>query len=586
MKRVIDWFSRGGDAADQLDLEAAHRRKLVAFLLVVLTVTLASLSTQLWHGAYLASVATATITVVLAGGLVSTRLGAPPWLVTCVVLLVGSGVAAGMAVAAREFGVGSLFWIVLAPLIALPIGGPRAGWVTLVISAGVISIGLYGIEEHWVTPLHSIERPFEARLTSLLGVLVTAFLLTKAYDVETQGSIRALEAKNEALARAQAEAARASRAKSDFLATISHEIRTPLNGVTGMISLLREETDAVRLRDGLRVIQQSSDALLAVISDVLDFSKIESNQLELEAVPLSVERTLQVVVELFQTSADERGDELELTVAPSVPPWIRGDPTRLRQVVMNLVANAVKFTTAGRVALSAFGSEGRLILQVSDTGIGMSKEVRQRLFAPFVQADASTTRRYGGTGLGLVISRRLVEGMGGTLTAESEPGQGSRFTVSLPIVVAEAPAPAPALADAPRAAAQLAVLVIEDNFVNQMVVVRLLEKLGHQVVVASDGAQGLERAAERHFDLVLMDCHMPVMDGYEATRRLRARGDVTPVYALTAAVTTEDRDRCQQAGMTAVLSKPLRIERLAEVLATLPSPFLPGRASSILSSCG
>ncbi|MDP1825615.1 MAG: ATP-binding protein [Archangium sp.] len=584
MKRLVDWFSPGMHGRESTEMQVRRHRKLVAFLLAVLAVTVLSVSTQLARGAWHAALGTSSVMVFFIAGLAALRRRAQPWLVTGVVLGWGVCVAALMAAGAGSNGVGSLFWIILAPLIALPIGGRRAGWITLVLSAVMMMLGLLAIEYHWVSPFMSAERPIEIRLTSLLGVLLASFFLTRAYELETQASILALETQNGALLRAEAEAARASRAKSDFLATISHEIRTPLNGVTGMISLLRDETDPERLRDGLRIIQQSSDALLSVISDVLDFSKIESNRLELEAVPVSVEHTLRVVVELFQTTAAERGDDLELTIEPGVPPWIRGDPTRLRQVVLNLVANAVKFTAAGRVGLRASVAAGRLAIEVADTGIGMSKEVRQRLFEPFVQADASTTRRYGGTGLGLVISRRLVEGMGGTLTVESEPGQGSCFTVSLPIEVAEAPA-AP-IAVQPRGPALRAVLVVEDNFVNQMVVVRLLEKLGHRVMVANDGAQGLALAEEHRFDLVLMDCHMPVMDGYDATRRMRARGDLTPVFALTASVTTEDREQCLRAGMTGVLSKPLRIERLAEVLAGLPSRFLPGGASTILPPCG
>ena len=505
--------------------------------------------------------------VVFVGALAALRLRAPPWLVTCLTLGLGLCLAAGQAVGAGSEGVGSLFWMVLAPIIALPVGGKKAGWITLGVTSIVVTASATAIQFQWITPFADPGRPFEMQLISLLGILFAAFFLTRAYEVETQASIDALKAQNEALHVAQSLAEQGNRTKSEFIATISHEIRTPLNGVTGMATLLRGETDPERLAEGLRVIQQSADTLLAVINDVLDFSKIESNQLELEAIPVSVERELRVVTELLAPAATQNGNELSLTIDAALPAWIRGDPTRLRQVVMNLVSNAVKFTSDGKVSVRGRLLEGRLSIEVTDTGIGMSSEVRSMLFAPFVQADASTTRRFGGTGLGLVIARRIVEAMGGTLSLESEPGRGSSFVVSLPLVPVE---PAPVSEQAPAAPPiRRRVLVVEDNPINRLVVVRLLQKLGHDTTVASDGMEGLTAAAQGGFDLVLMDCHMPVMDGFDATRQIRARGDATPVWALTAAASLEDRARCLQAGMNGVLTKPLRIERLAEVLAQL-----------------
>lgn len=568
LPRLIDWFSPGATLAGATIRDASRHRKLVAFLLVLLVVTVLASVQQLAMGILISAAGVLVLVIVLICSLAALRRGAAPWLVTCVVLFFGILVAGMQALGARAYGIGSLTWVVLAPVIALPVGGKRAGWATLAISAVVITVCLVGISEEWLPQVAKFERPVAAQLASLLGVLMTVFLLTRAYEVETQANIAALEKQNDALLKARAEAECASKAKSEFLATISHEIRTPLNGVTGLVTLLRDETDPTRLRDGLRIIQQSADTLLAVISDVLDFSKIESNQLELEAVPLSVEHELRVVVELLQSTAAESGTELELALEPTVPAWIEGDPTRLRQVVLNLVSNAVKFTSEGRVSVRGRVHEGRLILEVADTGIGMSQAVCKRLFEPFVQADTSTTRRFGGTGLGLVISRRLVRSMGGEVTVVSVPGEGSCFSVSLPVVPAAAP-PTPSRI-VPVVSVPRSVLVVEDNRVNQVVVVRLLQKLGHQVMVADDGERALKLAAGRQFDVVLMDCHMPVMDGYEATRALRERGDPTPIFALTAAVTNEDRARCLEAGMTGVLSKPLRIERLAEVLDALP----------------
>jgi signal transduction histidine kinase len=564
---AIDWFTPAG--RPMATRELTRHRKLVAFLLVLFAVTAVTATIQAVQGAQSAALVTGFMTVVVTAALVSLRLGATAWLVTSVVLFAGVLSAATMALGDRSNGVGALFWVTLTPLMALAVGGSRSGWVTLASSGLVICVTLVGIDQEWLEPVLNLERPLASRLTSLFGVMLTAFLLTRAYELETEASIVALERQNEALLQARNDAARASQAKSQFIATISHEIRTPLNGVTGMVALLNDEPDqSERTKEGLRVIQQSADALLAVISDVLDFSKIESSHLELERVPLCVSRELRSVVDLFQSRAAEQGNDLELFIEPNVPEWIAGDPTRLRQIVMNLVANAVKFTTKGRVSVRCTATPGQLVIEVHDTGIGMSTLVTERLFQPFAQADASTTRRFGGTGLGLAISRRLAEAMGGTLTAESEPGRGSAFFVRIPFEVAQPIASAPTPLQVVRT--PRSVLVVEDNFVNQLVVVRLLQKLGHQVMVAQNGEEGIARGTSEAFDLVLMDCHMPVMDGFEATRRLRSNGVTTPIFALTAAVTNEDRDECLRAGMTGVLSKPLRVERLSEVLDSLP----------------
>jgi CheY-like chemotaxis protein len=275
---------------------------------------------------------------------------------------------------------------------------------------------------------------------------------------------------------------------------------------------------------------------------------------------------LQTVVNLMQARAAEHGTELELTIDPGLPGWIRGDPTRFRQVALNLVSNAVKFTRGGLVSCRLYAVERDLLLEVIDSGIGMSRETMERLFKPFSQADASTTRRFGGSGLGLAIAGRLVRAMGGTVSVDSEVGVGSCFEVRVPFVVAPAPEQRPAARDV---ATSLDVLVAEDNPVNQLVARRILEQLGHHVVLVPDGQAAIDACGERPFDLVLMDCHMPVLDGFEATRRLRARGVTLPIIALTAAVSTEDRARCTECGMNDLLAKPLRVERLKAVLSTV-----------------
>jgi CheY-like chemotaxis protein len=374
-----------------------------------------------------------------------------------------------------------------------------------------------------------------------------------------------LRDQHRALSDARTAAEAASRARGQFFANISHEIHTPLNGVTGMAQALVNETDATRIRDGLRIINQSAASLLTVINDVLDFSKLDAGQLALERIPLDPRVELETVVTLMQSGANEQGTALELETAPDLPTWILGDPTRCRQIAFNLVSNAVKFSPGKHVHVRLGRDGDWLCFEVEDSGIGMSPEVLSRLFTPFMQADASTTRRFGGTGLGLTITRKLVEAMGGTITAQSTLGTGTTFRVRLPLVVTEAP---PSQAT-PAALTRRQVLLVEDNLVNQLVALRLLEKLGQDVTVAADGVEALAACEVRRFDLVLMDCHMPRIDGLEATRQLRARGYGEPIVALTAAVSGDDTGRCLAAGMNGVLHKPLAAARLVEVLAKL-----------------
>jgi signal transduction histidine kinase/ActR/RegA family two-component response regulator len=492
--------------------------------------------------------------------------GAPQVAVSVAFLSVGITLAVARTVMSGTSAGTSVFWISLAPLFALGTGGRKAGWITLVITLVLMAFSLWAVELKWFPQLPP--RGLGSQLLALMGACFTAFMLMHASDAETEQTIQRLQV-------AQRESERANRAKSEFLAMISHEIRTPLNGVTGMSSLLSAELEPARLREAVRIIQQSADVLLAVINDVLDFSKIESNKLDLESVPLSPAREVGLVVSLNQARASEQDTQLELQVAEGTPAWVLGDPTRWRQVAMNLVSNAVKFAAAGHVKVTLGPTANGCRLEVRDTGIGMTPEVQARLFQPFSQADVSTTRRFGGSGLGLAITHKLIEAMGGTISVQSTPGRGSTFTVTLVAPPVEAPEEKAVLTTLVRRS----VLVVEDNLVNQVVITRLLEKLGHTVTVASDGRAGLELVQVGRFDLILMDCHMPEMDGFEATRLLRERQVDTPVFALTAAVTIEDRERCLASGMNGVLAKPLRIDLLKDVLNRLPTPASLAQAS-------
>ena len=383
---------------------------------------------------------------------------------------------------------------------------------------------------------------------------------------------------------AQAAAEASSAAKSSFVASVSHELRTPLNAIIGMTSLLSGMELSEVPRRYVETIRGSSEVLRAVISDVLDFSKIEADGVELQEQPFELPGCVQGVVDLFASAAEEKGLRLRCEIDPSLPREVKGDEARLRQVLVNLVGNAMKFTAAGKVDVWVSKREGVAIIDeveievvVADTGIGMSPEHLATLFEPFARADASLSRRHGGTGLGLTIARRLIELMGGRIWAHSQPGQGSRFhfTVGLrrsqrpmPTVQASAPLVAPtdpSLADS----YPLHILVAEDNKVNQFVMLSILEHLGYRADVVTDGHEALEALEREPYDVILMDVQMPRVDGLTATTRIRqgeGNRELPQIIAVTANATPEDQRACLQAGMDDFLSKPVLLEELAVAL--------------------
>jgi len=404
---------------------------------------------------------------------------------------------------------------------------------------------------------------------------------------------RLADAKQQAEIHAQ-RAEAASRAKSDFLAMMSHEIRTPMNGVLGFANLLLETPLNAEQREFVQTVQSSGDSLLAIINDVLDYSKIEAGRMTVERVDFSLRAVCDDVRAILRAAFAKRGLELTLDYDADLPPCIQGDPVRVRQVLLNLAGNAIKFTERGAIRIEVSRLEGGQIkISVKDSGIGITEEQLDRMFRRFTQADSSTTRRYGGTGLGLAISKTLVELMGGTIGVHSQEGVGSTFWFTLPLVVGQypvAPAELPALPaqmlpgappsavpvlTEPRAtAAQGAVrlLLVEDNFVNQRVAVYMLNKLGYQVDVALHGREALGMLGKMQYDLVLMDCQMPEMDGFEATRTIRDRNSSVldhevPVIAMTANAFPEDKARALTCGMNDFLAKPVDRTVLAGMLA-------------------
>jgi signal transduction histidine kinase len=382
----------------------------------------------------------------------------------------------------------------------------------------------------------------------------------------------------EELRQAKTAAEAATAAKGRFLAVMSHELRTPLHGMIGSADLLlatRLDGDQTELA---QVLRRAGSALLAIINDVLDYSRIESGVLVLETVPFRLADCVQEVLDLQASALGDRRLGLRYRFDPDVPETVVGDAGRLRQVLNNLVNNAIKFTREGEVVVDVRlqPDTEQLCFMIADTGVGISTDALAQLFQPFVQEDASTKRRFGGTGLGLVICKRLVQSMGGDIVVQSTPGNGSlfAFTCKLPAAVAAPKAVMAAAPDrcGPARFAGMQALIVDDNDANRVLMRRMLGRLGFLTTEAADGAQAVASATAGAFAAVLMDCSMPVMDGYEATAEIRRRGGAMaelPIVAVTANTLPEDRQRCFDVGMNAYLAKPVRLPALADELGRL-----------------
>ena len=490
-------------------------------------------------------------------------------------------------------------------------GFARAFYFTHVVTAVFLAYTAWS-GARGLPSLEGIERWVVALTLYAVGahMSLSAFVITRLRRRSAQAAQQAeelvqtlnartrdLQTQAQALEQARCEAESAARAKSSFLATMSHEIRTPMNGVIGMTELLRHTPLTEQQQEFVHIIRDSGQGLLVILNDILDYSKIESGKMELEARPLSVEALLKACSDLLGPRARDKGVPLQIDIDPGMPPWVLGDSTRLRQVLINLMSNAIKFTEVGRVRVKVgllnedieaptairdkvdVGPPVVLEWVVQDTGVGMNAEQQARLFQPFTQVDASVARKYGGTGLGLAISQRLVQAMGGQIEVRSQVDRGSTFRFVLPTrEVLDYAETTSTLTMSPTSPVPLAatpsgrpvrILLAEDNLVNQRVALLTIQKLGHRVDVVDNGRAAVEAVQQQPYDLVLMDIQMPEMDGLEATREIVRRaphGRRPFIVGLSANAMAEDVQAGRAAGMDNYLSKPFTVSDLRAVI--------------------
>lgn len=480
-------------------------------------------------------------------------------------------------------------WLLILPVIASLVAGRTVGVVWTVICVLTLWVFAYmhysGYEFPFSGPIEveqALTLALEATLVMLLLAAATFVFRNAQVTAEKKLSDTVVQLEKEVHDRtlAENEARQSEQAKASFLAAMSHELRTPLNGVIGASQLLKEGDLPSKKKELIDVVLQSSEVLLELINNVMDLSRLDSQLIELEKVPVNIHELFKSTLSPLAFQAKEKGVKFSLVIEDDIPEYVSGDPTRLRQILLNLVGNAVKFTNAGEVNVVLDTALERMRLKISDTGIGISKKAQASLFEPYVQADKTTTRKFGGSGLGLTIVKQLVSAMGGKIAVNSVPGRGSTFTVFLPLTSAKASVIKPT-SRAEIKLPSLSIAVVDDNAVNRMVLSRLLEADGHTVVTMSNGREILDYLPDHVLSVIMMDLQMPVMDGVTAVRKIRAMGgsrSTIPVIAVTANVVHEDPQDLIKSGMTGFLSKPFRQEELRDALQKAMSPNPSGLA--------
>lgn len=476
-------------------------------------------------------------------------------------------------------------WLLCLPAIALLVAGRLAGVIWAIICAATLWVFAIMETRGYVFEFAGVvgsnmplALAFEATLV-LVMLTAAAFVFRNGQvvaEIKLNQTVKQLEKEVHERTLAENEAKQSEQAKSAFLAAMSHELRTPLNGVIGASQLLADGELPSKKMELVRVVMQSSETLLELINNVLDLTRLDSSSIELEALAVDFRDLIEKTVAPLRFQCREKSVTFNLVVEDDIPVFVYGDPTRLRQIILNLVGNAVKFTNSGEISVILDTALDRIRLRISDTGIGISKQAQASLFEPYVQADIATMRKFGGSGLGLTIVKKLVSAMEGKIVVSSVPGRGSTFTVFLPLKVA----PAPLKKTSSRSdmvLPQLSIVVADDNAVNRMVLSKMLESDGHNVVTMSNGKEVVEYLPNHDVSVILMDLQMPVLDGVSALRKIRAMPgprSKTPVIAVTANVVLENPKDMMDLGMNGYLKKPFLHEELREVLrnAIAPNP--------------
>ncbi|NKB32837.1 MAG: response regulator [Pseudomonadales bacterium] len=479
-------------------------------------------------------------------------------------------------------------WLLCMPAIASLVAGRAAGIIWALACALTLWFFAYleftGFTFEFAlatTNAQPFAMAFEATMVLIMLTAATFVFVSGQLNAERKlnSTVNQLEREVHERALAENEARQSEQAKSSFLAAMSHELRTPLNGVIGASQLLKVGELPSKKRELVDVVLYSSQTLLELINNVLDLSRLDSHEIELESIPVDLRELIGSAMAPLSFQAREKGVKFSAVVEDDIPEWIVGDPTRLRQVMINLVGNAVKFTNTGEITVVVDTALERIRLKIEDTGIGISKDAQSSLFEPYVQADIATMRKFGGSGLGLTIVKKLITAMGGKIVVDSVPGRGSTFTVFMPLKRTRAPVKKLTEVKETRLP-KMSVLVADDNAVNRMVLSRMLEQDGHRVVSMSNGKEVLEYLPDHDVNMVFMDLQMPVMDGVAAMRKIRnmrGRKAETPIIAVTANVVSETPEDVIKQGMDAFLAKPYLHTELREAMhnAAAKSPVAP-----------
>ncbi len=477
-----------------------------------------------------------------------------------------------------------ILWILSIPPIAILLSGRLMGilWGIICLSTIFTFYLLFNFDiitsvspEDRAAALEYGDRAFEVfavEAALILCILTGATIVFRNAQIKAERKLSDIvhSLKNEVHTRslAEEEARLSEQAKSAFLAAMGHELRTPLNGVIGASRLLKETTNEAEKKEFVDVIAQSSETLLELVNSVMDLSSLESGKLELEHTAIELKTLLEQTLAPLSFQAKSKGIVLDFDITPDTPEYILGDPTRLRQILINLVGNSIKFTEAGAVRVTACRTYNKLCLRVTDTGIGIPVDSQATLFEPYVQAEQDTTRKFGGSGLGLAIVKKLVAAMNGKITLESTPGKGSQFSIFLPLLAAN-PAELVQHTESHSELPKLRALIADDNAISRMVLSRLLEKDHHDVVSVANGREAIDYIEGNNIDVVLMDIHMPEMDGLTATQKIRDMDidkSQLPIIAITANSSNEEKTRAKNAGMNGFIGKPFRYEELLHEL--------------------